>query len=801
MPPKAMQMLTLLRRPVRTTSRSWPVVLALVVPPLVLFWPFVLGGKVLFWGTPLLQFYPWRELATQILRSGHLPLWNPYLGNGTPLAANLQSAIFYPLNALYLIIPVRWAIGYTAVLHVLLAGWFMYLYGRTLGLSRFASVIGGLAYALSGYMVARLEFLTENAAFPWIALLFCLTERLIQRRDRLTAVALGLAVGAQFLAGHAQTWTYSMWATGLYVLVRAWQERRGQETGFLRAWTLFALAVAVGVGVAAVQIIPTRELTRLSQRATGLDWDFATQYSFWPWRILTLFAPDFFGNPARGDFWGYATYWEDAGYIGVLPLGLALFAMAKWVLTKRRREGIEGTGLRLVPFFGLLAAGSLILAMGKNTPIFPLVYRYVPGFGLFQAPARLLCIYTLAMATLAAIGAETLRPGARLHTFCRLAIAGGAGMLLASLAGRFLLVEIRVTFLDAVARFAVLFITSAGLVLLQRPSRAWWSVLTVFFVAVDLIVAGWGLNLAIDPHIYDAGTNSGAALREQEPSRTFIFHDAEYAITFSEKYLSFQDFGSPDLNRWWGMREALLPNLGTIERLPSTNNFDPLQVGRIDDLIALADDLTPMDALPLLGRMNVGYVISGTADTALTGLELVHANEDVAVYRNPHVMPRAWIVSQARVIPDPSALLAELADPAFDPRHQVLLEREPATLPLDSREQNSGSGLTLRERPNQVTITVPPGAGGYLVCADTWYPGWRAYVDGAEVEVLRANYAFRAIVLPTGAREVTFVYRPRSFLTGGLISVATLAIVGLGGLARLNHRRRQDKGDVPSQAV
>ncbi|MDH7475218.1 MAG: YfhO family protein [Anaerolineae bacterium] len=760
--------------------RHWPVALALAIPPLVLFWPFVFGRKVLFWGTPLLQFYPWRELAIQILRSGQLPLWNPYLGNGTPLAANLQSAVFYPLNFLYLFIPVHWAMGYTAVLHVLLSGWFMYFYGRTLGLSRFASVIGGLAYALSGYMVARLGFLTENAAFPWIALLFCLSERLVCHRNWPSALMLGLAIGVQFLAGHAQTWTYSMWAVGFYTLFRAWQESKRQgASDKIKVGVLFALAVLVGAGVAAVQVLPTWELTRFSQRASGLDWDFAMQYSFWPWRMLTLLAPDFFGNPAHGDFWGYATYWEDAGYIGVLPLGLALFAIVRWGLLRKRGRKGDVVALQVVPLLGSLAVGSLVLAMGKNTPIFPLVYRYVPGFGLFQAPARLLCIYTLAMATLAAIGAELLRPGVRLHAFCRLALVSGAGMLLAALAGRFLFAGIRATFLIATARFAMLFTASAILMLLQRPSRTWWPVLVVSFVAADLIIAGWGLNPGTDPRIYGATTASGTVIAGQEPARTFIFHDAEYAITFSEKYLSFQDFGQSDLEHWWGMREALLPNLGVIERLPSANNFDPLQVGRIHDLLALADDLPSVDALRLLGQMNVGYVITGTTDVSLVGLDLLHANQDIAIYRNPYALPRAWIVPQAQVISDPSALLAQLTDPAFDPRHLVLLEQE-AAAPLDNYGLLvSSSELTLREWPNKVTITVPPDAGGYLVCADTWYPGWRAYVDGVEAEVLRANYAFRAVVLPPGAHEVVFVYQPRSFLVGGLISAATLGIAAL----------------------
>lgn len=777
--------------------RNWPVALALITPTLILLRAFVFGEKVLFWGTPLLQFYPWRELAVQMLRSGQLPLWNPHLGNGTPLAANLQSAIFYPLNALYLFVPVCWAMGYTAMLHVLLAGWFMYLYGRALELNRLPSVIGGLAYALSGYMVARLGFLTENAAFPWIALLFCLVERLVRRHDLFTALALGLVIGVQFLAGHAQTWTYSMWAVGFYTLFRTWQESRRQGAeGKIRVCGLFALALVIGAGVAAVQILPTWELTRLSQRASGLNWDFAMQYSFWPWRILTLFAPDFFGNPADGDFWGYATYWEDAGYIGVLPLGLALFAVVRWGLLRKRgrKEGVAA--LQVVPLLGSLAMGSLVLAMGKNTPIFPLVYRYVPGFGLFQAPARLLCIYTLAMATLAAIGAEMLRPGARLHAFCRLAIVSGVGMILAVLAGRFLFAGIHATFLGATARFAVLFAASAGLVLLQHPSRTWWSALVVSFVAADLVVAGRGLNPGTDPRIYSATTASGTVIAGQEPARVFFFPDAEHSISFSEKYLSFRDFGSPDLEHWWGMREALLPNLAVIERLSSANNFDPLQVGRIHDLIALADDLPLVDALRLLGQMNVGYVITGTTDTSLVGLDLLHANEDIAIYRNPYVLPRAWIVPQARVIPDPATLLAELIDPTFDPLHVVLLEQEVATLPVSYELQTSSSELSLREWPNKVTITVPPGAGGYLVCADTWYPGWRAYVDGVEVEVLRANYAFRAVVLPPGAREVVFVYRPVSFLVGEVISAVTLGVVGVVFLSCLRRRWGRDRDDV-----
>ncbi len=111
---------------------------ALIVLPLVLYARLLFGGQVLYWGVYLLQFYPWRQLAVEQIQAGHWPLWNPYLGAGTPLAANLQTAAFYPLNVLFLLMPVERAFGWELALHVALAGLFAYYLGRTLGLDRLA---------------------------------------------------------------------------------------------------------------------------------------------------------------------------------------------------------------------------------------------------------------------------------------------------------------------------------------------------------------------------------------------------------------------------------------------------------------------------------------------------------------------------------------------------------------------------------------------------------------------------------------------------------------------------------------
>ena len=188
----------------KSTSRNlvWVV---LVASPLILFWRIVFAGRVLFWGVPLLQFYPWQQFAVEMWRSGNVPLWNPFVGNGAPLAANLQSAVFYPLNVLYLILPVEQAMGYTAVLHVILAGLAMYAWGRAFGLKPLSALVGALAFQLSQFLIARFGFLSITVTFPWTAVWLWRAELLVQRRRLSDALWLALTIGLGLLAGHAQT--------------------------------------------------------------------------------------------------------------------------------------------------------------------------------------------------------------------------------------------------------------------------------------------------------------------------------------------------------------------------------------------------------------------------------------------------------------------------------------------------------------------------------------------------------------------------------------------------------------------
>jgi len=164
----------------------------------------------------------------------------------------------------------------------------------------------------------------------------------------------------------------------------------------------------------------------------------------------------------------------------------------------------------------------------------------------------------------------------------------------------------------------------------------------------------------------------------------------------------------------------------------------------------------------------------------------VQRGVDVTVYRNDAALGRAWLVPQAQVVSD---LAAALADPSFDPRQVVQISD--TLFQISKREAAGAVGTikSLQDSPNAVTIHAESESGGFLVLADTFYPGWQATLDGTPVETLRANYAFRAVVFPPGEHTVVFRYAPLSFRIGGAISLLSLIAVTVGLVLSLRRRR------------
>jgi hypothetical protein len=804
-------------------SKNKPLLAAglFLLPTLLLFWE-VIAGRVLFWGTPLLQFGPWYQAAGDAVRAGELPLWNPLLGNGAPLLANYQSALFYPPNWLHLLLPPARAMSYLMLLHVLWAGVGIWLYSREIGLRSFPRLVSALCFSLSGYLVSRLGFPSIGSALPWLPWLLWAAERLSRRLTLGRGMLLGLFLGMQWLSGHAQTSFYSGLALGGYLLWRTFLPARQPNWPDIgRLAGLLLVAAATGLGLAAIQLLPTAELQQLSQRVSGVEYDFAMTYSLWPLRLIAFLTPRFFGHPATDNYWGYCcNYWEDNGYVGFLPLLLAAGAVISWIKGKRadsRSLPADRTQIAnsLIPFFVLLSLLALLLAFGVHTPVYPFFFEHLPGFGQFQAPARLLCWWTLGVSLLAGIGAELWRPTGRVKKGARYGIVVGLALLLAAGGASQILSGKTLTFLVGLLQLGLSLIL-IGLLALRQPRPAdderhisRWAAVCLLFIAADLVSANWGANPTVEPWLYTRPTESAAALRAAElDGRTFYPSADEHAVTFAcpstlsatagvrqrtcDRYLSFEGFGPHQTEHWFGMREALLPNTGSLDGIPSANNFDPLLPARYLDLIDAVDAASPQGQLDLLRMMGVETLITLEGRSGLTP---VHVNDDVIFSAIPDPLPRAYLVFSARLAASPQEALQFITDPAFDPTRTVILEQFlSGRVPEEPMLNKPPPALpvTLTSTHNTITIRAALPQDGYLLLLDTQYPGWQVLVDDQPATIYPANLAFRAVPLSTGEHVVEFRYRPASFWIGAAVSGLT-CLFGLGLLfvKQVNERRKK----------
>jgi len=721
-------------------------------------------GEVLYWGTPLLQFVPWRRFAFETLARGWLPLWNPMVGMGAPLLANHQSALLYPPNWILALTAPGWGEGLLVLAHLVFAGIGMVLLLRRLDVAPLGQAVGAAAFASCSFLVGRAGFFSLNAAasyLPWLVLCADVAAEAalsgVSIRWVPAILALAVVVGLQALAGHAQSMAY-----GLLFAVpwSAWRAAtRGGGAAAARLAGIWLLAGLLGLAVSAAQVLPTAEYLAESSREGGVEETLALTYSFWPWRTLGVLLPGLFGHPGIGDYWGYGNYWEDAVYLGVLPALMAVTAVV--------RAGRLGRSISRMRNFLVIAAGvSFVLALGSNTPVFPILFRYVPLFGLFNAPTRFNLITVFCVALLAGIGAGLwTRPKGRALYWTRLGTAGAGAVLVLGAAAAAAPTGLRGSFGPAFA-LAGLWLLVAGALALLWPMRVGykWIALVGAIVSLDLVIAGAGLNPTASASIYRGPTTLAAATGDGH--RLFLDPAAERVLKFDRTH-RFDDFQSSLDPR--SIRASGLPNTPMLDDLPSANNFDPLLPARYVDWISALTTAPPESASRRLRLMDVGWLAGD-----------VGVEPPWTIYEQLEGARRVRLVPSAIAAADSAEAMLLIGSAAFDPETDVILETD--TVPQRRGGVGSAS-ISPSSDPNRVVVDVAAPKGGWLVLSDLWFPGWVAAVDGAEVESFPADAAFRGVWVPPGASQVVWEYRPASFRTGAVLSAAGLvALIVLAGL-------------------
>ncbi|HHS96391.1 MAG TPA: hypothetical protein ENK08_00595 [Chloroflexi bacterium] len=386
------------------------IALSLCLLLLAAFWLIGPAGRVLAGGDLFTYFYPYWAEASRALRAGRLPLWNPYLFMGVPFLANSQVGTFYPPNwPLWLLLPSHRALHWSIVLHLGLTAVGAYLFTRSsLRLGRLGAWTTGAVWALGGYLGAQVEHINQLQAlswFPWLLLFYDRTvgaqgsssadsplRPLRSLRSNLAWLGLLAAgVGMVLLAGHTQSAFIVLVGLAVYGVGPAvWEgvRRQGWQPVAQRT-AVWALAAGIGGALAAVQLLPTLQLTGLSVRAGGLPFKERVSFSLSPVYLARALLPGYV-RPVEP---------ENIEYIATVGVTGLLLAFRGWQRGDRRR-------LRGIAF---LSITGLFLALGLYNPVYLLLARFVPGFAHFRAPARWLALWAFGVAALAGAGVEHRR--------------------------------------------------------------------------------------------------------------------------------------------------------------------------------------------------------------------------------------------------------------------------------------------------------------------------------------------------------------------------------------------------------
>jgi len=748
--------------------------------PLALFHT-ALSGRLVIAGLDLVTyFYPYRVMAARVIGQGRLPFWNPDLYGGVPFLANIQTGVFYPGNLLFVLIHGPQAITWSIILHLALAGIFFFAFcRRAIELPAVASIIGALAFSAGGFALTQTDHLNQNNVIAWMPGVVLAVDQAYRLRSRGWAVLLGLFVALQVFAGHPQEQYYTAVVAAAWLCLLVLRDRR---SGLRQIWSRFRYPLvggALGVGMTAVQLIPSLELSHYGIRAGGVSYAEANLYAI-PYRdILANLIPDYM-TPIPLEW---------AGYVGVLPLLLAVVGVVR-----RWRDPV-------VLVLALLALLAAVVALGQGTPIFWLAYHLLPGYASFRVPPRALLVFTFAAAALAALGtAELQAQRARAtHAWITLAVSGALLVLAFLVAGR-LQRHGPLPLLDAflpLDRWPVLkpwmgFIAPA--VLLAVAAR-WWPVASVglvLLVAGELYAAAQPLD-ALRPlpaSLYSPDPSIDQALpNDRSPFRTVsVAQGAGKHPSIPEEELRGLGYGSDF--RYANLRSARTgdwPNFPMQSARATLDGYDggllpltsyvrfrgllvPASTGKADFPIPSLTDRVP--DLRLLGLLSVRYVVHDAGVSA--GITDGLSKEGVSILENPDALKRAFLVHTVHASAGQDQDLVALANPDFDLKTEATVAGGAC-----AGGQPGGADRVelLRNDAETVTTRVTADGAGLLVISDVDYPGWQATVDGKSQPVLLVDSLIQGVCLPPGRHDVELRFTPSHWALAVAISLASLALL------------------------
>lgn len=737
-------------------------------------------GTILIPHKPVLEdtfrhLMPFRLLGIELIKKFQLPLWNPYNGSGMPLMATINSGFLDPFNVLFATLSANYAYGIYVIIQFVLIGLTIYFYLCSIKISSKASLLAAVFFVFSGFVTVRLIAITYGLSIALLPFSLYLVEKYKATENKNYLFILPFIITLMIITTQTQLVFYIIGVLTLYVIFRFIADSKEKISN--KSFLFYLIMLALGFGLAGLQIIPTYELMHLSNISPDNSFDVIEKFLVPLEHLLTIIIPNYFGNQATYNYWGAKDYIQTVAYIGIFPVFLALISLTKIPkhIAKTRN------------FFTALTVISIVLAL--DWPGTKLFYKIPIPLLSTGGPSRIFLLTTFSITVLSAMGFDYFLKVKKIPAFLKKLTILVFFLLFSNLVITFLLSKInpgcsrlgssescwQISFRNSALATGIFLIQFLGL-----------SLLLLFRTKRRIAKGGVGLIFIVT---ILSGIYNDYKYFPTTPNHE-LFPTIPVIEALREKTTNARVFGFGEAN--------IATNLATQFRIYDPQYYHPLYIHRYKQLIEYANTGKYLSIYP---RGDISLRNDYSADKNLMILRERFLDLDSVRYKlykkqektkppqgnidwedntwllvsrnNP--LPRAYMVNRVIVKKTPSAILQTLFDQEFDIFNTVILEQN---ISLSNPSDNNIKNVIIDDyQANSVKLTSVSDSDALLILTDNYYPGWHAYVDGKKTPIYRANYTFRAIPISQGKHSVIFRYEPESVKLGKLISIISLIIL------------------------
>jgi hypothetical protein len=731
--------------------------------------------------------YPYQIFNHNTLFKNHtLPLWNPYSACGTP---NIANGISSPFEIIKLLLNVfcdpKKVLGLATIFGLMIAGIGTFLLLKSYKVNTFGALVAAFAFAFNGYFDS-LYWRSCLFTLIWMPLIFLFTKKLIENKSIVYFNLLSITIGIQFFGFHYGASLFLLFSWFIYFVFETHYCHFNNNVEFDSKWIktivryfiFFALALIIGLLLSSIQtlsfldhitqapiyeagrgykynLLPVFE--RIKIGIFGSKWLFMEQYKY---ALLTFFVPEFFGNVIDEYFFSstcWYTFEHRALHIGVITFVFFLYAF-------RRKDK------RIIMFFTGFAAFCFFVI--HQYPVFNLI-NITPIFASV-APFQLRAIFCFALCIAAGFGADYF------YNNIRNILNDKREIIFMSL---FILAGIFLGLLNIANHKGCININFHKIIYYRMYFPFLFTALFLLVIFISRIIKKPNIIIALAFIIFLSSLIFFAKGFNQIIPNKYVFPVTK-EIEFIKK--------DKDVFRV-GTDSTLMPNKNLIYSIYYTDAFEVAQIKQYQELIsaynypAKSGDIHCLPTLrfdsPLIDLMNVKYIwLQKDRNLQDFGINSNHYKKvfshNLDIYSNINFLPRAFLVDTYKIYTNGNDILKQILDKEFKPQNIVYLEEDPfpnKTLP--DKSLSGGSAEILKYGENEVTIKTLSDEYSLLFLSDTYYKGWKAFIDGKNTRIFKADYCFRAVAVPKGEHIIKFLYEPEVYKYALILSLTGMLVI------------------------